>query len=261
MNSSDVRVSVVMPALNAKLTAGEAVVSILEQSEANFEFLILDDGSTDGTTDILDELAAQDPRLRLVKNRSSEGVAAGLNRLAKLARGNYIARMDADDVSHQDRLREQCDLLDRHLNTVLVSCLVICEFAENTDIVARRYYEAIERHRRTLASRGPVEQALVHKNIFHHGEVIFRRAAFDEVGGYAEWMEGVEDYDLWLRMMARGNMRISARELYTRRIYPSSVSMQNRLRAVRLARLARIRNLPMSDAKRELAMQRLAEIL
>src|SRR5262249_45977834 len=106
-------ISVCMPVHNAERFVGEAVESILGQTLRDFEFLIIDDGSTDGSTRILRDSAARDPRIRLTC-RSNRGLVATLNELVDQARGEFIARMDADDIALPDRFLRQVDYLRRH---------------------------------------------------------------------------------------------------------------------------------------------------
>src|SRR3954452_11229500 len=106
------RVSVVMPVRNAMPYLDIAAESILGQTFQNFEFVILDDGSTDGSTERLREWAMRDPRIRLLEEKHNLGPALSSERVARAARAPVVARMDADDVSHPRRLEEQLDVLD-----------------------------------------------------------------------------------------------------------------------------------------------------
>ena len=101
------KVSVVMSAYNGERYLREAVESILNQTFNDFEFIIIDDGSTNSTGQILSSYAAQDPRIVLIRNRENIGLTKSLNKGLALARGEYIARMDADDVSLPNRFSEQ----------------------------------------------------------------------------------------------------------------------------------------------------------
>ncbi len=103
-------ISVLMPVFNGKAFLREAIESVLGQSERDFEFLIIDDGSTDGSDKIIDEAAAKDDRIRVVR-RENRGLIASLNEGLELARGRYIARMDADDISLPNRFKVQVALM------------------------------------------------------------------------------------------------------------------------------------------------------
>ena len=104
---SDKTLSVVMPVHNALPHLDAAVRSILEQTHRDFEFVILDDASTDGSTERLKEWSAKDPRICLHLGKKNMGPAASSNFVVREAKGGLIARMDADDISHPDRLRRQ----------------------------------------------------------------------------------------------------------------------------------------------------------
>jgi glycosyltransferase involved in cell wall biosynthesis len=108
------RLSVLMPAFNCRTYVAEAIDSVLAQSFGDFEFLIVDDGSTDGTQDVLLEYARRDARVRLSQNPRNIGIADTLNAGLQQCRGEYIARMDADDICHVDRFRKQIDFLEAH---------------------------------------------------------------------------------------------------------------------------------------------------
>ena len=123
MSSTNPLISVCMAVYNAERYVAEAVESILNQTFGDFEFLILDDGSTDGSLDILRRYAERDPRIRLT-SRPNQGLVASLNELVDQARGEFIARMDADDVSLPERFQREVDYLRDHPECVLVGSRV-----------------------------------------------------------------------------------------------------------------------------------------
>lgn len=112
MEKQTPKISVIMPAYNAEQYISEAIESILNQTYSNFEFIIIDDGSTDRTVEMVQSYS--DPRIRFVQNEHNLGVAATLNRGLKLATGEYIARMDADDIALRERFGKQVSFLDMH---------------------------------------------------------------------------------------------------------------------------------------------------
>src|SRR5918996_2481069 len=107
------KVSVVMPAYNAAVYLDEAVTSILNQTFREFEFIVINDGSTDDTVSILDKYEKSDSRIR-VYHQENQGMIAALNRGCRLARGKYIARMDADDISLPRRFERQLEFMEGH---------------------------------------------------------------------------------------------------------------------------------------------------
>ena len=189
-------ISVLMPAYNTERYVAEAVESILGQTFTEFEFIIVDDGSTDGSLAVLRRYAAQDSRIRLV-SRPNTGIVGALNEGLSLAQGELIARMDGDDVSLPKRLELQVAYLDDHPRCVAVGCRVLmvdpdgaplritCEELEHDEIVAAelRGWTAIE-----------------------NASATYRRCAVMEAGGYRKECETAEDLDLFLRLAERGDL-------------------------------------------------------
>jgi glycosyltransferase involved in cell wall biosynthesis len=195
-------ISVVMPVHNAQPHLDEAVRSILNQTHQNFEFVIFDDGSTDGSTDRLKEWAATDSRIKLVKNETNLGPAVSSNRVVSEATSDIIARMDADDISHQDRLRQQLEILRRRPDVGLVGTL--CEIID-TNGEKLRHPEA---WRLTRSSWFPP---------FPHGSIMYRRDIFEHIGGYREECEFWEDQDFAIRFSAQAKIFVVPYSLYQHR--------------------------------------------
>jgi GT2 family glycosyltransferase len=182
-------VSVVMPARDAEPYVRRAIDSILSQTFADFEFVIVDDGSTDRTADIVAGYAMRDPRVALVR-RPHSGVAAALNEGCRLARGRYLARMDADDVSVPTRLERQVAFLDAN---------------REVGILGGNIHEFTESGPAPSVWRRPTEHHvigwfLLFGNPIAHPTVAMRRDVFERVGPYRAG--ACEDYDLWLRAFA-----------------------------------------------------------
>lgn len=192
------RVSVLMPAYNAASTLPRAVESILRQTMGDLEFVAVNDGSTDETLSILHRYASDDERLRIIDTPHG-GIVPALNAGLAAARGALVARMDADDWSHPDRLRLQCNYLETHADIDLVSCAVdfggcresCAGYAEYVDwINALLTPEAIATHR-------------FRESPLAHPSVMFRKECIDIHGGYRDG-PFPEDYELWLRWLGRG---------------------------------------------------------
>lgn len=202
--------SVVMPVHNALPHLDEAVRSILDQSISEFEFVILDDASTDGSTERLRDWARRDSRIRLVEGERNLGPAASSNHVVRLASGSLIARMDADDVSHPDRLRLQMELLRGRPDIGLAGTM----------------HDTIDARGRKL--RGPNYWRLAHKSWFvpfAHGSILFRRALFDRLGGYREECVFWEDQDFFLRASAITRILTLPAPLYQHRHSPVSTRL------------------------------------
>ncbi|MCW2990146.1 MAG: glycosyltransferase family 2 protein, partial [Solirubrobacterales bacterium] len=202
--------SVVMPVYNARPYLDASIASILEQTYADFEFVIGDDGSTDGSRAVLRAWADRDPRIRLLESNARRGPAASSNWVVGRSQGRLVARMDADDVSHRDRLRRQLDVLARHPEIDLVGSLW-----DTIDADGRRVRRS---DRWRLARRSAFAP-------FAHPSVMFRREAFENAGGYRHRCEFWEDTDLYLRMAARGRIAVLADVLLRVRSTPSGVRL------------------------------------
>ena len=181
-------VSVLMPVSNGELYLREAVESILNQTFSDFEFLIIDDGSTDSTWEILGSY--DDPRIHLVQNEDNIGLIRSLNRGLGLARGKYIARMDADDVSLPERLVLQVNFLDAHPEIGVLGCGVwVIDGCGNPSHI-----------RRFPAEHGVIKWHLCFDVPIAHPTVMMRREVVARAGGYRTDMVHAEDYDLWRRL-------------------------------------------------------------
>ena len=179
-------VSVVMPVFNAAEHLEEAVESILRQTIQGLEFIIIDDGSTDQSSEILDRYAAADHRISIIR-QPNQGVAVALNRGLKLARGRYIARMDADDVSLPDRLEQQAGFMERHPEVGL--CGTACRLFGDQVGVTRPRTES-----------GEIKAWLIFGPCMAHPTVMMRSCVVREHELYYDrTFRRAEDYDLWFR--------------------------------------------------------------
>ena len=190
-------ISVCMSVYNSQRYLAEAIESILSQTFRDFEFLILDDGSTDGSLDLLRYYAARDPRVRLT-SRPNQGLVASLNELVDQAKGEFIARMDADDVSLPERFEREVDYLRTHPECVLVGSRVrlidpegdpLCDWCTMQD------HEAIDSF--YLQAKGGT--------LVSHPVVMMRRSALLAVGKYRNFSM-MEDLDLFLRLAEYGRL-------------------------------------------------------
>ena len=111
---NDRKVSVIMGVFNSEKTLVTAIESVLSQTYRNWEFIICDDGSSDGSSQILAEYQQRNSRIRVLRNENNIGLAASLNRCLAFVNGEYIARMDSDDISLPDRFKRQVDYLETH---------------------------------------------------------------------------------------------------------------------------------------------------
>jgi glycosyltransferase involved in cell wall biosynthesis len=202
-------ISVVMPVHNAAPYLDASIRSILGQTFKDFEFVILDDGSTDESNRILREWAQRDERIRLFENRRTLGLVGSSNRVVAEARAPLLARMDADDISQPSRLERQWRVLSERPDVALVGTL----------------WEGIDGRGRGVRPRD--RWRLVKRSLFApfpHGSIMFRRERFDEVGGYREACVYWEDFDLYLRMADRGRIVVLPDTLYSYRFHSGSTT-------------------------------------
>lgn len=182
------RVSVLMPVYNGATYLREALDSILRQTFRDFEFIIINDGSTDRSAEIV--RSYDDPRLRYFENEQNIGLIRSLNRGLALARSPYIARMDADDISLPERLAKQVEFLDAHPEVGVLGCAVqVTDGCGNPSHVWR-----------FPAEHGFLRWCLCFYNPIPHPTVMMRREVVDQVGEYSSDMIHAEDYDLWRRL-------------------------------------------------------------
>jgi glycosyltransferase involved in cell wall biosynthesis len=182
-------ISVVMAAYNEAPVIRSAIDSILNQTLTDFEFIIVDDGSTDETLDIV--RSYDDDRISVVENNRNLGLTKSLNRGIERSNGRYIARMDADDRSLPTRLQRQYDVLERNATTQVAACsfwIVSREF--------ERLVRADGLHERPFDT----EDLLENGPGFAHGSTMIRRSAVKTIGGYCEAFRMRQDFDLWLRL-------------------------------------------------------------
>lgn len=189
------KVTVLMAVYNGERFLSEAVESILAQTFRDFEFLIINDGSTDRTRYIL--ASYNDPRIRIVDNEQNIGLTKSLNRGLALARGEYIARQDADDRSHSSRLEKQVSFMDEHPNVVLLGTQAV-----TIDESGIRFRNKPMMNKATSALA--IRWQLLFDSAFIHTSVMFRRRViYDLLGGYDENLNKNQDMELWCRVAGK----------------------------------------------------------
>jgi glycosyltransferase involved in cell wall biosynthesis len=185
------KISVIMPVYNTAQYVWEAIESVLSQTFSDFEFIIVDDGSTDGSDKIIESYAQKDPRISFYKNDKNRWIAFTRNRLFSLVNTEIVATQDSDDVSRNDRFEKEYNFLIQNKNCGAVSSDTEI-IDENGKIIWFRSY------------RSDIRNVLLKKNPLANPANMLRKSIFDEIGGYREWLDIWEDYDLWLRMYAKG---------------------------------------------------------
>ncbi len=195
-----------------------ALRSLGAQSSSDFECLIMNDGSTDDTGAILQEWQSKDPRVKVFRSEQSRGLTVSLIELLGNAKGNYIARHDADDMSHGTRLHLQKAFLDTHPEIALTGCAyeLIDESGTRLDVIT------------PPTDPGEIRQMLQHRNIFAHGSWMARRQSLLNAGGYRDFFRYAQDYDLLLRLSEHQAISSLSEPLYQLRLCSSSLSFSRR---------------------------------
>jgi glycosyltransferase involved in cell wall biosynthesis len=190
-------ISVLMPVYNEERYVAEAVESVLAQTFADFEFIIIDDGSRDRSLAILEGFAARDPRIRLV-SRPNTGIVKALNQGLAMATGELVARMDADDVAMPERLARQRDYLADHPECVMVGSRVLVIDPSGLPLTVM---SDVLTHEQIvdgfLADRG---------QLVYHPSVMYRRRVVLDIGAYRDIFDEAEDLDLFLRLAEVGRV-------------------------------------------------------
>lgn len=207
-------VSVVMGVYNGGRYLRASIESILTQRGADFEFVIVDDGSTDGTAQILADFAQRDARIRVLR-RTNSGLTRSLIVGCDAARGRFIARQDADDLSAPDRLMIQAQMLREDPALGFVS-----SWAE--DIGPDD--EPLLRHKRPGTREAATHLLMYGRSGPWHGSVMMRADAYHKVGGYRAKFYFAQDADLWLRLGAIAGLNYAQQVLYRYRISAESIS-------------------------------------
>jgi glycosyltransferase involved in cell wall biosynthesis len=192
------QVSIVLPFRDAAATFADALRSIAAQTLADFECLLVDDGPLDGSRRLARSIAARDTRFRVL--RSPGGLVPALNTGIGAARAPLVARMDADDLAHPQRLERQVQALAGDPSVSVMSCLVECFPDATAGDGMRRYVQWLN----GLCTPEAIRAAAFVESPIAHPSAVIRRTALETVGGYRD-DGGPEDYDLWLRLLLRGH--------------------------------------------------------
>ncbi|HPG71680.1 MAG TPA: glycosyltransferase [Syntrophales bacterium] len=213
-------ISVVIPVHNGGPYLAQAIESVLAQSWRDLELLIVDDGSTDGSSAVAERYARCDRRIRLV-SQANRGVAAAANRGLEEARGQWVARLDADDVFLPDKLERQVAFLARYPDARIVGTLgYFINHSGRTIGLVSTDGPFTPAQFETMAARGePV--------FFVHSSTLMHRRTVLEIGGYRERFIQAEDVDLWLRMAGQGHLLLKMPEpLLLYRLHGDSLTMK-----------------------------------
>ncbi|TRX34835.1 glycosyltransferase [Flavobacterium sp. ZT3R18] len=229
---SSPKITVLMPVYNCELYIQEAVDSVLNQTFTDFEFLIIDDASTDATVAIIKKY--NDPRIQLIQKPENSGYTNSLNHGLSIAKGEYIARMDGDDISLPERFAKQVAFLDANQDVVLCGTFYSIIGTEKGITVPENFED--------------IKLALLRKCCFGHPTVMIRKKSLDKlVVIYDVSKEPAEDYDLWIRLLAIGKLHNLQEVLLNYRVHDSQVSQKRDKQQINSALEARLNILQYLD--------------
>jgi glycosyltransferase involved in cell wall biosynthesis len=222
------RVSVLMSVYDGERYLRQAIESVLHQVWTDFEFLIVNDGSTDNSRQII--ASFDDPRICLIDNPVNVGLTKSLNRGLLLARGELVARQDADDLSHPARLEQQVRFLDSHPGVALLGTQIRITNGKGRVLPSAGSWLPM--------SDTAVKWSLMFQNAFAHSAVMYRHdVVWDQMRGYDEGFVRSQDYDLWSRIAEKHAVRNLAEALVDCRRHPDSIMARNEIQNVWLPRV------------------------
>lgn len=225
------KISVIMSVKNGMPLLKESVESILGQTFKNFEFIIVDDASTDQTWKYLKSL--KDERIKLTKNKKNLGVAKSLNVALQASIGDYAARMDSDDISLPIRFQKQIEFLETHKEYLLIGSQV--QWVDEKNDPAEGF--------NVPQTDDEIRKKLIWRNQIHHATVMFRKSDIEKIGGYRAFLNGIEDYDLWFRIIRKGKVANLSERLVRRRVHPKAITQKNHIKTELLAIVVRAINI------------------
>ena len=205
-------ISVIMPVYNESLFVERAVKSVLSQTYRDFELIIIDDASTDNTVDLINQF--NDDRIIFIQKERNTGYTDSLNLGIERSQGKYIARMDGDDICHEDRFKDQFEFLENNSDYILCGS----------------QYERIDGQRSFIlpSENDDIKAMLLRGNQFIHPSVMMRKAVLIENNiRYNKDREPAEDYDLWVRLMPLGKFKNLKEPLISYRIHAGQISQRS----------------------------------
>ena len=212
--ASQARVSVIMPVYNTEAYLKPALESILQQTYRKFEFIIVDDQSRDRCPEILRDFARRDARIRLLRNQTNLKLSRTLNRAIEASRGEYLVRMDSDDVSLPDRIAKQVAYMDAHPEVGVSGGAMDIIDGQDRLIGVRRYFETDKEIRARIFRYSP----------FSHPTIVLRKSVLLQAGLYDPAYNPAEDYELYFRLGRLAKFGNLADTLLRYRVVPRSMT-------------------------------------
>lgn len=206
-------ISVLLPVYNAERFVAETLDSLIRQTNKNFEIIAVNDGSSDGSLKVLREYAKRDDRIKVI-DQKNQGLVKTLNTAAKLSSGEFLARIDADDVALDRRFEFQLKAMKEDSNRVLIAG-GFDVMNEDGEIL---YHDAVPTNYEDIIN------AMYTRNPIAHGSILMRRSAFEEAGGYSEDCGPTEDYELWTRLSKIGTIIALPQTIFRWRVNPNGIT-------------------------------------
>lgn len=249
------KISVVMCVHNGDKFIYESVNSILQQTCKNFELLILDDASTDKTLKILKSLKKKNSKIRIYKNKKKLGLTKSLIKLISKSNGQYIARLDADDICKKKRLEIQRRWLSKSRKNALIGTSGF-KINEKSKIIGKFNLENLNHNK--------LKKKLLFKNYFLHSSTMFKKNYYKKVGGYNSKYFFSQDYDLWCKLSNIGRIKNISENLVFLRQHKKSISIKNRkkqsLNAFIISCLNQDKNIYLKTSKYDQIINQLSKI-
>jgi glycosyltransferase involved in cell wall biosynthesis len=222
-NQNTPKISVIMTAFNREKFIAEAIKSVLAQTFTDWELIVIDDGSTDRTVEIVSPFKS-DPRIRVVRNEKNLGIATTRNKGLQLTRAKYIAPLDSDDIwLDREKLRKQVEFMDENPDYAMLGGGIMHIDVDSKPIkkVLFPIYDSL------------IRNIILQFNPFAQSTLIYRKAAALECGGYSTEYKICDDYDLWLKIGAKHKFTNIPQVLSGYRIHGENITKKKRLTAAR----------------------------
>ncbi len=214
---TDNKISVILPVYNSQEFISQSINSVLNQTYKNFELIIIDDGSTDNSKEICKKLSKKDERIIFIDNLH-KGLTISLNKALEIAKGKFIARQDADDVSLPERFEKQVSWFLKNEKRVL--CGTNCKIL---------YKNNVYKNNKSLKfTNSGITKKLKYSNCFVHSSTMFLRNSAQILGNYDENLEFAQDYDLWWKLTTLGEVGNLNEKLLVLRNREDSISVKNK---------------------------------
>lgn len=210
-------ISILMSVYNGGIFLAPALESMLGQTFSDFECILIDDASTDSTSQVLADFAARDSRVQVIKNSTNLGLTASLNKGLAFSKGRYIARMDADDIALPGRFMTQYWFMEEHPDVAACGSW-ISVIDEQGQLLGEK---------NLALSYEDIKKKMLFNNQFIHSTLFFRADILKENGGYNEFFKKSQDYELMLRLSSKYPVVNLREKLLQFRLYKSSLSWMN----------------------------------